>query len=704
MGLFDRKAKAPAATGATFGRTWSEAPRSEATALPDLYHRSPRLDPVDLIAQTIADAPIEVFKTAQLRAQGDDAIPIPNSPILDLFDRPCPAFPELDGYALKYITVVLTELLGECFWVKVREGKRVTELLPFPPAWCMTTPTIGNPVFQFSAFGSTSGRVFTLPPSDVIWFKQPNIVDPFGRGRGRTEAMGDELDADEMAARWQKNYFYNDSVPPILVSVKGATSNDLERLKDSWNRTLGGWVNARKPAFFGDDTTVTKLSDTVREMEFTESRKYLRDSFNQHYSIPPELFGIIENSNRSTIDSAFYLFSKNVISRRLGFYERVITNQLVNPDFDAGLCVKFQFEVPADEAFKLQVANDGFSRGAITRAEWRKAMGYDVKENDDVFIVPFSVMEVPRDGAIEAPEPSEAEEPEEPESSGVEIEEPEAEDEAPEAEDEAPAKSVSKGLDAMRAALYKAFDAKAREGEGMFRSRLRAFAAEQRKRVAKAISANPEKPNLDAVFKGADDALMHAMAPAWISSMTDGSTHAIAVLSRKATPRFDLYNKLFDAWVKQHGLELAKEINETTLTELRKKLADTLSEGAREGESIEDLADRLMEACDGVYSNMSGFRAEMIARTETIRSVNYGTAETYKQEGVGKKEWLASPGGDAADVRPDHQIGSGYGEPYIVGMNESFEVGGEMLEYPGDPSGSAANTIQCRCTIMPVID
>jgi hypothetical protein len=32
-------------------------------------------------------------------------------------------------------------------------------------------------------------------------------------------------------------------------------------------------------------------------------------------------------------------------------------------------------------------------------------------------------------------------------------------------------------------------------------------------------------------------------------------------------------------------------------------------------------------------------------------------------------------------------------------MDEPFEVDGELLDYPGDPTGSAANVINCRCAV-----
>mgnify|MGYP001804312122 CR=1 FL=1 len=37
-----------------------------------------------------------------------------------------------------------------------------------------------------------------------------------------------------------------------------------------------------------------------------------------------------------------------------------------------------------------------------------------------------------------------------------------------------------------------------------------------------------------------------------------------------------------------------------------------------------------------------------------------------------------------------------------VGKDEDFDVQGEKLAYPGDPKGSAANVINCRCTVAVV--
>ncbi len=37
-------------------------------------------------------------------------------------------------------------------------------------------------------------------------------------------------------------------------------------------------------------------------------------------------------------------------------------------------------------------------------------------------------------------------------------------------------------------------------------------------------------------------------------------------------------------------------------------------------------------------------------------------------------------------------------------MGQPFIVGGEQLQYPGDPAGSAWNVISCRCTQLPIVE
>jgi len=56
------------------------------------------------------------------------------------------------------------------------------------------------------------------------------------------------------------------------------------------------------------------------------------------------------------------------------------------------------------------------------------------------------------------------------------------------------------------------------------------------------------------------------------------------------------------------------------------------------------------------------------------------------------KVWLSDFGENA---REEHMDVDGQTRP----LAQAFEVDGEQLEYPGDPSGSAENVINCKCVI-----
>ncbi len=125
-------------------------------------------------------------------------------------------------------------------------------------------------------------------------------------------------------------------------------------------------------------------------------------------------------------------------------------------------------------------------------------------------------------------------------------------------------------------------------------------------------------------------------------------------------------------------------INQTT----QKFIAEQLRRGLESGEGLNDLTARVKRA---LGSNRA--RALSIARTQTAGAVSTGRQAGMKTAGVKTKSWITS--GDT-DVRDTHtEAGYRYAEGIAVGL--PFEVAGELLMYPGDPSGLAANIINCRC-------
>ena len=86
-------------------------------------------------------------------------------------------------------------------------------------------------------------------------------------------------------------------------------------------------------------------------------------------------------------------------------------------------------------------------------------------------------------------------------------------------------------------------------------------------------------------------------------------------------------------------------------------------------------------------------RSERIARTETAGAYNAGALDAGRVEEAGVKVWIAT---SDDRTRDDHLDTSGQ----CVPTAEPFDVGGDELQMPADPSGPARQTINCRCTVV----
>ena len=103
---------------------------------------------------------------------------------------------------------------------------------------------------------------------------------------------------------------------------------------------------------------------------------------------------------------------------------------------------------------------------------------------------------------------------------------------------------------------------------------------------------------------------------------------------------------------------------------------------------------RILNSRFGQYSLMQALR---LIRTEGTNIANYATmqsAQSIFPASQLKKEWIASFDDRTRDTHAD-------ADGQIVMQADPFLVGGEQLQYPGDPAGSSTNVINCRCSVAP---
>lgn len=117
----------------------------------------------------------------------------------------------------------------------------------------------------------------------------------------------------------------------------------------------------------------------------------------------------------------------------------------------------------------------------------------------------------------------------------------------------------------------------------------------------------------------------------------------------------------------------------------------TLGEAASNGWSLQQVMDAIES-----QAMLQPNRAERIARTEIIGTLNEAHLDTYRTSGgASGKEWLAT---QDDRTRDEHLAADGQQRD----IDEPFDVGGEALQFPGDPSGDPGNIINCRCTLLPL--
>lgn len=184
-----------------------------------------------------------------------------------------------------------------------------------------------------------------------------------------------------------------------------------------------------------------------------------------------------------------------------------------------------------------------------------------------------------------------------------------------------------------------------------------------------------------------------------IHVFTENYNHNAYETEIKTGTSFDIYNEdAVDKLIKDNP----KMLPEWRIDEQkdyvwnRQKVENSITQGIIQGESVDQIAERL--ARDLKTTNMNKMR--LFARTAMTGAQNAGRQKQMEDaEKMGikvRKQWLATLDDRTRDT---HQELDGQ----IVAVSEMFHVGGQKIRYPGDPNAAPAMVYNCRCTMKSVI-
>jgi HK97 family phage portal protein len=646
---------------------------------------------IKVIADNVSPHPLEV-----VTGSGDEREVLDNHPLREILETPNDSMSSSDVWR-QWTTDMM--LGGEEGFEIVRGDTtdRIMEIWPRQPHVFTVKPGKGGARYRRVAkyyIDDGQGAPYSLRPEEFLHIKFYNPVNVW-RGIAPITAIRMGLVIDQMAQAWSRYFFRNSARPDYaILTDEGMTSKEAQELEVRLSTDYGRPEGWHKPIVLDQAVKDVKvLSFAPKDLEWIEQRKLSRDEVGGIFGVPDEIMGYGKDTYENfptafrvmwivTIDPLLHFRDVQLTTwlRRYGFLafnERIETNRSHIP------------ELPEDLAKKITMVEQLFrSSIPINAINDRLHLGLPDLVNGDVGYVPIGMMpatSLEGRGSLSFSDPDNGDK-------GELIE-----------------WSYGRGAPPYGSVQHKEL-LKRREVpmsplKDEMRRKLRKFFQSQQTRLLRALRASRELGR-GKFREGKDEDLLPPLND--IFDLDD----EIARFEEQFGPIITEAVRLSGITeIEFLGLDIAFDITRPevqgeiagilgtvankTGNRIWDDLIDLFEEAEAEGEGIIAIQERLNVFYDGVKSF---YQTERIARTTMVGATNAGATEAWDQSGVVKgREWVSAliPG----RTRIEHELA--HGQPR--GLREAFEVGSDLLMYPGDPNGSVGNIVNCLCTTAPVL-
>ena len=663
---------------------------------------------VGVIADEVAGIQLKLLKI-----KGDESVEIDDDPALDVIYRANNAMSRFD---LINLTFQYLELTGEAPWfIAFKNGKPDQIILLRPDRITIKPGSNGEMIggYKYRVYSDGGMKEVDLEPEEVVFLKYADPNLPL-RGKGPLQAAAITYDLDNYAEKWNSQFFKNSASPSAALQTDKVLAKDVrKRLEAKIRENYQGEENAHKTMILENGLKWEQISLSQKDMDFIEQQRFSRDKILAIFRVPRTALGITDDVNRANAEATDYVFAKRTIKpKMMRFVEQL--NEFYLPLFgETDKYFDFEDPVPQNVDQDIKKAESGINSGYMTVNEAREIMGLDAIEGGDELREPMSFN--PILGLI-APKktnrPSrkqmhyhkahnrKKEEKEKQEKVITQVVEEsvipivynylkEKSSTLKTKKHNQPFKEGSR--EEIKNRKYE-FQEKqltiAQQYEEKIIGRLNTVFNKQKEITLRQIEAE-DKPHLDISVEV--NRYLETLKPTMVAMMKDQAYLSFQLLgvntpfndNPKAAKPLTFLQRLaryFEIRTFRFATEVAKETN--------KKLRDHFAEGLQKGESIPQLKGRI----SSLFDDMAVYRAERIARTESILASNFATEEAYKESGVVEaKEWLT-----ARDERTDDECAALDGK--IV------KLGGKFFKDDYFNGETPPIHVNCRCTLIPVVE
>lgn len=569
---------------------------------------------------------------------------ISDHPFLDLLKKPNDF---QTFWELKYLIGLYFGVKGNYYILKLK-GKitQTPQMLIILDPTRVKPKSSGNKWIDHYEYDTGRGEPLKLQPEEVIHLRFPS-ENSFIEGKPIIESIGDVLDVDKYQTYYMKKFHKEGGFMGAVFTTNAALNNTAyNRALEMLRQKYSGSEASFKVALFEQGLQPIKAAYSLKDMEMSEQRKLTREEVMTAFRIPQLLLGgSAEGYTKASSEAAEYTYTSTFIDPILDYVDEVLT-QHVKMDYGKNLVIKHDAVAPKDVERNLKYYKDLASVGGLVVNEIRIAEDYDAFDYELAKVPLINV-----GGAV------------------IRLDTGEQLGQVPNNAIQ-PQKTLSKSITEYDL-HWKQFDRRFGREISWFKRQVNEFFDAQEKRLLDRLNQKSSFTVED--FISSQDEMVIIM------NMFENALMRFIERGMNFAGKVNL-----DApEIRNNITQLVKNstsINETTKKELLKSL-----------ENIDDTD--LINVIKNTYKNFREVRSDLIATTTVESAFNLGVWTSYKLQGFKNKIWISQRD---TQVRDSHFIADGQ----KVNIDEPFQVGGELLQYPGDPAGSPEETINCRCTLI----
>jgi HK97 family phage portal protein len=364
--------------------------------------------PVMWFARTFPEAPPALWRKLDNGQEEQER----EHGLLRLLQRPNPHF---TGPLLWMATTVDWLTNGDGYWTLIPNSRGEPVEAWYTPSWMME-PKGSEDGKEFITHYEyrVDGEPIKLDPAYVVHFRYGADPENPRKGWSPLRSVLAEIFTDNEAARFTAAILRNMGVPGLIVSPKQGSTippEEAEQAKEDLKEKFTGDKRG-EPIVIEGPTDIAQFGFSPEQLTLRELRRIPEERTTAVLGIPAIVAGLGAGLDRSTFTNfgeAREAAYENGIIPCQNLLSEDIRFQILPLYGEDPFAWRFGFDLAKVRVLQEDLYRQaqrhaiGVREGVEKVSEWRRAMGLEVGDEDDIYLRQANVVEVPADGGKPRP-------------------------------------------------------------------------------------------------------------------------------------------------------------------------------------------------------------------------------------------------------------------------------------------------------------